>query len=178
MDNTGDEIFADKVGVMLARDISANIPNAKFVADVKSTGLFATDPVLIRNGALAPGLPLRDMLVSPQHRMLIANATAQMLFGEDEVLVAAVHLLGQPGILRQACAAVSYIHIMCDAHQIVLADGVWSESFQPAGRMLQGMPGPQQAELLALFPDLDTVTAFPAARLSLKAHEARVLLAV
>ena len=47
VDNEGDEIFADKVGVMLARDISANIPNAKFVADVKSTGLFATDPVLI-----------------------------------------------------------------------------------------------------------------------------------
>src|SRR5438128_6563072 len=51
VDNTGDEIFADKVGVMLARDISANIPNAKFVADVKSTGLFATDPVLQKNGA-------------------------------------------------------------------------------------------------------------------------------
>src|SRR5215213_8298766 len=51
VDNTGDEIFADKVGVMLARDISANIPNAKFVADVKSTGLFATDPVLKKNGA-------------------------------------------------------------------------------------------------------------------------------
>src|SRR6476620_7449811 len=51
VDNTGDEIFADKVGVMLARDISANVPNAKFVADVKSTGLFATDPVLQKNGA-------------------------------------------------------------------------------------------------------------------------------
>jgi phosphomannomutase/phosphoglucomutase len=51
VDNEGDEIFSDKVGVMLARDISANIPNAKFVADVKSTGLFATDPVLIKNGA-------------------------------------------------------------------------------------------------------------------------------
>src|SRR5215213_6897459 len=51
VDNTGEEIFADKVGVMLARDISANIPDAKFVADVKSTGLFATDPVLQKNGA-------------------------------------------------------------------------------------------------------------------------------
>src|SRR5881275_3066810 len=51
VDDTGDEIFADKVGVMLARDISANIPNAKFVADVKSTGLFATDPVLQKQGA-------------------------------------------------------------------------------------------------------------------------------
>jgi phosphomannomutase/phosphoglucomutase len=51
VDNTGDEIFADKIGVMLARDISALHPNATFVVDVKSTGLFMTDPVLIKNGA-------------------------------------------------------------------------------------------------------------------------------
>ncbi len=51
VDNEGEEIFADKVGVMLARDLSALHPNAQFVADVKSTGLFATDPVLLANGA-------------------------------------------------------------------------------------------------------------------------------
>jgi phosphomannomutase/phosphoglucomutase len=51
VDNEGEEIFADKVGVMLARDISSNHKNALFVADVKSTGLFMTDPVLIKNGA-------------------------------------------------------------------------------------------------------------------------------
>jgi phosphomannomutase / phosphoglucomutase len=51
VDNEGEEIFADKVGVMLARDISGQHKNALFVADVKSTGLFATDPVLIKNGA-------------------------------------------------------------------------------------------------------------------------------
>jgi phosphomannomutase/phosphoglucomutase len=51
VDNEGDEIFADKVGVMLARDISIQHPKAVFVADVKSTGLFVTDPVLVRNGA-------------------------------------------------------------------------------------------------------------------------------
>jgi phosphomannomutase/phosphoglucomutase len=53
VDNEGHEIFADKVGVMLARDLSARHPNAVFVADVKSTGLFLTDPVLQRNGAKA-----------------------------------------------------------------------------------------------------------------------------
>lgn len=52
IDDTGEEIFADKVGVMLARDISARHANARFVVDVKSTGLFATDPVLIENGAV------------------------------------------------------------------------------------------------------------------------------
>jgi phosphomannomutase/phosphoglucomutase len=53
VDNEGHEIFADKVGVMLARDLSALHPNATFVADVKSTGLFMTDPVLAKNGARA-----------------------------------------------------------------------------------------------------------------------------
>lgn len=51
VDNEGVELFADKVGVLIARDISALYPNAKFVADVKSTGLFKTDPVLNANGA-------------------------------------------------------------------------------------------------------------------------------
>lgn len=51
IDETGGEIFADIVGVMLARDLSALTPGAQFVVDVKSTGLFMTDPVLIENGA-------------------------------------------------------------------------------------------------------------------------------
>lgn len=53
VDDTGDEIFADKVGVMLARDMSALHPNATFVVDVKSTGLYVTDPVLQKNGVKA-----------------------------------------------------------------------------------------------------------------------------
>src|SRR6186997_3332426 len=51
VDNTGDEIFADKVGVMLARHISSLQKDATFVVDVKSTGLFITDPVLQKQGA-------------------------------------------------------------------------------------------------------------------------------
>lgn len=53
IDNEGEEIFADKVGVMLARDLSKVHPGATFVVDVKSTGLFATDPELIANGVKA-----------------------------------------------------------------------------------------------------------------------------
>src|SRR5262249_25913665 len=53
VDDEGDEIFADKVGVMLARDMSALHKGATFVADVKSTGLFMTDPVLHQNGVKA-----------------------------------------------------------------------------------------------------------------------------
>ncbi|MEJ2375918.1 MAG: phosphomannomutase/phosphoglucomutase [Pseudolabrys sp.] len=51
VDNEGEEIFADKVGVMLARHLSELHKGVTFVVDVKSTGLFHTDPVLIANGA-------------------------------------------------------------------------------------------------------------------------------
>jgi phosphomannomutase/phosphoglucomutase len=50
VDDQGREIFADKIGVMLARDLSAKFPNPQFVVDVKSTGLYLTDPVLKQNG--------------------------------------------------------------------------------------------------------------------------------
>ena len=50
VDNTGDEIFADKMGVIMARDLAALYPGSTFVADVKSTGLYASDPVLKEHG--------------------------------------------------------------------------------------------------------------------------------
>ncbi|MGD1017643.1 MAG: phosphomannomutase/phosphoglucomutase, partial [Roseiarcus sp.] len=50
VDNEGNEIFADKIGVMLARDLAKLHPNPTFVVDVKSTGLFASDPELNRLG--------------------------------------------------------------------------------------------------------------------------------
>ncbi|MCU0800319.1 MAG: Hint domain-containing protein [Rhodobacteraceae bacterium] len=133
-------------------------------------------PVRIAAGALGGGLPRRDMLVSPQHRMLKAGAGPEMWFGTDEVLVAALHMVGQPGVTRKGAQAVSYIHVMCAAHEIIMAEGAWTESFQPAAVMLNAMAQSAQEELQALFPDMGAV-AFPAARRSLKAHEARVLLA-
>ncbi len=51
VDDEGEEIFADKIGLMLARDLAPLHPGARFVVDVKSTGLFATDPVLAAHGA-------------------------------------------------------------------------------------------------------------------------------
>ncbi|MBL3702504.1 phosphomannomutase/phosphoglucomutase [Sulfitobacter sp. BDSS02] len=53
VDDEGEEIFADKVGVIMARDLSKIYPNSTFVADVKSTGLFAADPELQANGVKA-----------------------------------------------------------------------------------------------------------------------------
>jgi len=135
-------------------------------------------PVRIAAGALGAGLPRQDMLVSPQHRMLIEGARAEMLFGEAEVLVAALHLVGLPGIETVFLPGLTYVHIMFEDHEIVCADGAWSESFQPAQRMLSGMEADQAEEIRTLFPELaQREIAFASARLTLKAYEARVLLA-
>ncbi len=135
-------------------------------------------PIEIATGALANG-PERVLRVSPQHRVLVEGARAELMFGEAEVLVAAKHLLGQAGVTRVLpLEGVSYIHILFDRHEIVQSDGVWTESFQPADRMLSAMDSEVRGEVLKLFPQLaQSNDAFPAARLSLKAHEARVLLA-
>jgi Ca2+-binding RTX toxin-like protein len=134
-------------------------------------------PVRIGSGALGGQLPKRSMLVSPQHRVLIEGAKAEMYFGESEVLVAAKHLVGQAEVTRALPAeGVSYVHILFDRHEIVLSDGIWTESFQPAERTLSSLDGAARTEVLELFPELDQgAGAFAAARPSLKAHEAKVL---
>jgi Ca2+-binding RTX toxin-like protein len=135
------------------------------------------NPVRIGRGALGLNLPDRDMLVSPQHRMLISGPRAELLFGEHEVLVAAIHLVGLPGIERVVSSEISYIHLLFDAHEILHADGAWSESFQPGVQTLEGLDGIQRDEVLDLFPELAAHPAcFPAARQTLRAHEARVLM--
>ncbi|WP_299605848.1 Hint domain-containing protein [uncultured Tateyamaria sp.] len=138
----------------------------------------AFQPVLIRAGALGKELPERDMLVSPQHRMLVKSDLAEMMFQEREVLIAAKHLTGLDGVDQVETGAVSYLHLMFDQHEVVLAEGAWSESFQPGDHSLRGIGAEQRQEILTLFPELDTLAGldtYSSARLSLKQHEARTL---
>lgn len=141
----------------------------------------ALAPVRIAAGALGPGLPARDLSVSPRHRMLVSGARAALLFGEREVLVAAGDLLGLPGVTRSAPeGTVSYIHVMCARHEILRAEGAWSESFQPASGVVNALEDGVRDELLALFPALarpEGRRAFAAARPVLSPAEARTLFA-
>ena len=50
IDNKGSEIFSDKIGLLIARNLATKHKNSKFIVDVKSTGLYSKDKVLIENG--------------------------------------------------------------------------------------------------------------------------------
>jgi len=117
----------------------------------------------------------RDLRVSPQHRMLLGGWQAQMLFGDDEVLVAAKHLVNDSTILRVEGGEVEYFHMLFDTHEIVFASGAPSESFHPGQIGWGALAEEARAEILELFPELasgDFAQYGASARRSLKAYEA------
>ena len=120
----------------------------------------------------------RPLTVSPQHRMLVEDWRAELMFGEAEVFVPAIHMLDFEGAETVAMARVTYIHLMLDRHQVIYAEGVPTESFHLADQGLLALPEPVQDEMFAAYPHLrDNIAAYgPTARLCLKAHESRALL--
>ena len=135
-------------------------------------------PILVRAGSLGNGLPERDMLVSPNHRMLVASDKTQLYFEEREVLAAAKHLVGAEGIHAVDVMGTAYIHFMFDRHEVVLSNGARTESFQPGDYSLKGIGNSQRNEIFELFPELQEkqgLEGYQSARRALKKHEARLL---
>ena len=168
----GDRVFTRDSGYQALRWVGAK---ALSVANLVVNPGFR--PVRIAKGALGDGRPERDMRVSPRHRMLFVRPLSEMPFVEGEVLVAATHLRHLPGVDQVMARGITYLHLLFDGHEIIRADGAWTESFQQAQRALNALDAAARDEIKSLFPGISgKAQGFASARPTLKAHEAKVLL--
>lgn len=106
-------------------------------------------PVLIKKGALGNDA---DMMVSQQHRMLITGWQAQLYMGVDEALVAAKYLVNGTSIRIVEGGEVEYFHLLFEAHEIITAAGIPSESYHPEHAIALD-DHKSQAEIAQLFPN-------------------------
>lgn len=119
----------------------------------------------------------RDLLVSPQHRMLYTGNQANLLFGESEVLITAKHIVNGRNIVQMAPGLVTYVHLMFDQHEILFAEGAPSESLFPGDAAISGIEASARGELFDIFPELrSNAGAYgDTARLCLRSYETACL---
>ncbi|SIN78174.1 Hint domain-containing protein [Vannielia litorea] len=110
-------------------------------------------PMRIRAGVLGPDIPDGDLLVSPNHRMVIRGPAARALYNTPEVLVRARDLAGLRGISTDhRLTEATYVHVLMDRHQVLFANGVETESFHPAEADFATLDAADRARLLDGLP--------------------------
>lgn len=98
----------------------------------------------------------RPLLVSPRQRMLIDDWRAEVYFGEDRVMVAAEALSdSQDARPLLLAGGVDYVTLLCDRHEILIAEGALTESFHPGETGLAALTRSERKELNAILPEAD-----------------------
>ncbi|SMX32055.1 Hint domain-containing protein [Maliponia aquimaris] len=130
-------------------------------------------PVLIAAGALGDGVPAQDLVVSPQHRILVGGHSQLPGLARTESFAPAKSLTRLPGIRHMmGKTAITWIHFACDRHEVVFANSCLSESLLLGPMVVKGMAAPQRRAVTALFG------AAPAPDAALNGPPARECLAV
>ena len=110
-------------------------------------------PVRIRAGVLGQNQPERDLLVSPQHRVLVRSVITERMFDEPEVLVPAKELLAAEGVdVIESSEPVDYWHFFFDWHQVVFSNGALTESLYPGKQAFKMVGEEAREEIFSIFP--------------------------
>ena len=162
-----------KVGDQIVAEGNLTVP-VLFIGSqtFEATSIRAFDklrPIMIPNGAIAPDEPNADLLVSPQHRILLRAPELQTLFGLDAAFVAAHDApFARPGPIEDT----TYIHILCPKHSVIEANGCASESLFPGDIALASLSGEDVSEIRSILGSgINQKTAYPC----LTSQEAAVL---
>lgn len=137
-------------------------------------------PIRVPQGALGHGLPWKDLVLSPQHRLLLSDWRMELLFGDGEALAAVKHFEGCDGIMQdRAVSSVTYYHLLFDQHEIVSANGVLCESLHTGEMALEGADASLFRDVLDTDPNLShRILNRSTARMVLKRHEAEAAVAI
>ncbi len=111
-----------------------------------------TKPVLIKAGALGHRLPTQDLIVSPQHRILIGGAGQLHATFSSEAFAPAKSLTGLPGIRHlKGKSWINWVHFACDRHEVVTANGCLSESLLLGPMVVNGLNAAERRAVIDLF---------------------------
>ena len=135
-------------------------------------------PLRIKADALGELRPIQDLLVSPRFRLLTNHPSCAALFGSAETLAPSIDLLDGDTVLRtRPSADLIFYNLMFDAHQIIEANGLETESYHPGNFGVAVMSLEMQSHLRRIFPHMngDLGKFGRTARPILKGFEAEVL---
>lgn len=142
-------------------------------------GRDAQTPILFPRDTLAPGFPNRDLILSPQHRVMVSSDKNDDVTGGDKVFAPARALAKRPGVRRMnGRKSITYYSLMTERHEVLFANGVPAESFYPTTYSLSLLSGFEQLKVRSLIPRLtdDTAASYgPLARRDLTALQGRRL---
>lgn len=114
-------------------------------------------PVMVRKGAFGDGMPVADTMMSQNTRVPVVTKSLRLIGIERIEMLALKNLIDHDSVLFMPVVGIQYVHLVFDQHEIVAANGFWTECFNTTDTSLKGVGNAQRLEILDIFPKLKAV---------------------